>query len=263
MGNVIDNPTLFIPIAPGDYVDRDYLVVFDVATQKGTLIVMTESDSILEDDEQFMAVLSVPADVPRVSEGSPSEAIVTIVDQTQVFFDPDLYPVLEGQVANLTLKLTVDVDPSVTIIVMVQTVPVNGTATGVVIEDTHHCTAHNYRICQPLPNPRKWCAILLNCSILFTLFIIDGADYTGGLLTATFNGSSTAVVQVPTLPDDDVEGVESFTAVIQVSAETIRDYRVTAGSPDKATIQINDNDRNYDGKLLPTNTGTVPITYLQ
>ena len=136
MGNVIDNPTLFIPIAPGDYVDRDYLVVFDVATQKGTLIVMTESDSILEDDELFMAVLSVPADIPRVSEGSPPEAIVTIVDQTaaQVFFDPDLYPVLEGQVANLTLKLTVDVDPNITCIVMVQTM--DGTATGVYTRDT-------------------------------------------------------------------------------------------------------------------------------
>ena len=131
MGNIIRILASFIPVAPGDYVDRDYRVVFDVATQRGTLIVMTESDSILEDDELFMAVLSVPADVPRVSEGSPSEAIVTIVDQTaaQVFFDPDLYPVLEGQVANLTLKLTVDVDPSVTIIVRVQTM--DGTATGV------------------------------------------------------------------------------------------------------------------------------------
>ena len=74
------------------------------------------------------------------------------------------------------------------------------------------------------------------------MFFVDGADYTGGLLTATFSGSSTAVVQVPTLPDDDVEGVESFTAVIQVPAETTQDYRVTAGSPDTATVLINDDD---------------------
>ena len=133
MISIIRIPTSSIPVAPGDYVDRNYQIVFDVATQTGTLNVMTESDSILEDDELFMAVLSVPADVPRVSESSLSEAIFTIVDQTtaQVFFDPDLYPVLESQVVNLTLKLTVDVDPSVTCIVMVQTM--DRTSTGVCI----------------------------------------------------------------------------------------------------------------------------------
>ena len=138
MGNIIHILiiSLSIPVAPGDYVDRDYRVVFDVATQRGTLNLMTDSDSILEDDELFMAVLSVPAGFPRVSEGSPSEAIVIIEDQTaaQVFFDPDLYPVLEGQVANLTLRLTVDVDLSITIIVMVQTM--DGTSIGVYNRDT-------------------------------------------------------------------------------------------------------------------------------
>ena len=76
----------------------------------------------------------------------------------------------------------------------------------------------------------------------FSLYFVDDADYTGGLLTATFSGSSTAVVQVPTIPDDLVEGVENFTAVIQVPAETTRDCRITAGSPDAATVLINDKD---------------------
>ena len=88
-------------------------------------------DNILENNETFKAVLSVPAGVPRVSEGTPSEATVTILDQTaaEVYFDPAAYSVPEGQPADLTLKLTADVDPSVTIIVMVQTM--DGTATGV------------------------------------------------------------------------------------------------------------------------------------
>ena len=90
-------------------------------------------DNILESNETFKAVLSVPAGVPRVSEGTPSEATVTILDQTaaEVYFDPDIYCVPEGQSAELILKLTMDVDPSVTIIVRVQTM--DGTAIGVYI----------------------------------------------------------------------------------------------------------------------------------
>ena len=98
-----------------------------------TLVVQTEMDHILENNETFKAVLSVPVDVPRVSEGTPSEATVTILDQTaaEVYFDPTAYSVPEGQPADLILKLTMDVDPSVTIIVMVQTM--DGTAIGVYI----------------------------------------------------------------------------------------------------------------------------------
>ena len=97
--------------------------------------------------------------------------------------------------------------------------------------------------CQHLPTQENdMVCYTFEVFIPFSLLIVDGADYTGGLLNATFSGSNTTVVQVPTLPDDLVEGVENFTAVIQVPAETIRDYRVTAGSPDKATVQINDND---------------------
>ena len=91
------------------------------------------------------------------------------------------------------------------------------------------------------PQKMTWYVRVLNY-MPFSLLIIDGADYTGVLLTATFSGSSTAVVQVPTLHDDDVEGAENFTAVIQVPAETTRDYRVTAGSPDTATVLINDDE---------------------
>ena len=71
------------------------------------------------------------------------------------------------------------------------------------------------------------------------LLIADGADYTGGLLTATFRGSSTTSVRVPTLPDNVLEGLEYFTNVIQVP-DTTTNYRVTAGSPDTAMVNIID-----------------------
>ena len=64
----------------------------------------------------------------------------------------------------------------------------------------------------------------------------DGLDYTGGLLTATFSGSSTTSVPGPTLSDNVLEGEETFTGVIQVPPETTNDYRVTRGSPDTATV---------------------------
>ena len=96
----------------------------------GTLVVHTETDNITENDEDFTAVLSVPAGLPRVFEGTPSEATVTILDRTtaEVYFDPTTYNVTEGQPADLILRLTRHVDPSVTIIVMVQTM--DGLATG-------------------------------------------------------------------------------------------------------------------------------------
>ena len=105
--------------------------MFNVATQTGTLVVHTETDNIIENDEDFTAVLSIPAGLPRVFEGTPAQANVTILDQTatEVYFDPTTYNVTEHQTVELILKLTGDVDPSITIIVMVQTV--NGTATGV------------------------------------------------------------------------------------------------------------------------------------
>ena len=95
--------------------------------------------------------------------------------------------------------------------------------------------------CQHLPTQENdMVCYTFEVFIPFSLLIVDGADYTGGLLNATFSGSSTAVVQVPTLPDDLVEGVENFTAVILVPAETT--CNITAGSPDTATVQINDED---------------------
>ena len=125
------------PAAPGDYEDRSYQVVFNVTTQTGTLVVFTETDNIIENDEDFTAVLSVPAGLPRVFEGTPSEATVTILDQTtaEVYFDPATYNVTEGQPADLILRLTRDVDPSVTIIVRVQTI--DGSATGVCTKKCH------------------------------------------------------------------------------------------------------------------------------
>ena len=79
------------------------------------------TDNIIENDEDFTAVLSVPAGLPHVFEGTPSEATVTILDQTtaEVYFDPATYNVTEGQPADLILRLSRDVDPSVTIIMVV------------------------------------------------------------------------------------------------------------------------------------------------
>ena len=78
-------------------------------------------------------MLSVPADVPRVFAGTPSETTFTILDRTaaKVYFEPHAYSVLEGQTVSLTLKLSMNVDPSVTVIVMVQTI--NGSAQGMYI----------------------------------------------------------------------------------------------------------------------------------
>ena len=168
-------------------------------------------------------MLSVPAGLPRVFEGTPSEATVTILDQTtaEVYFDPTTYNVTEGQPADLILRLTRDVDPSVSIIVRVQTR--DGSATGVY-------TLENIIQLQP--------ADIFYC--IPPLLIADGADYTGGLYTATFSGSSTTSVPVPTLPDNVLEGLEYFTVVIQVPPETPTNYRVTAGSPDTATVNIID-----------------------
>ena len=76
---------------------------------------------------------------------------------------------------------------------------------------------------------------------MYVAFLIaDGADYTGGLYTATFSGSSTTSVPVPTLSDNVLEGLETFTGVIQVPPETTTNYRVTAGSSDTATVNIID-----------------------
>ena len=96
--------------------------MFNITTQTGTLVVHTETDNIIENDEDFTAVLSVPGDLQRVFEGTPSEATVTILDQTtaEVYFDPATYNVTEGQPADLILRLTRDVDPTVTIIMVVQ-----------------------------------------------------------------------------------------------------------------------------------------------
>ena len=216
---------LSTPAAPGDYEDRSYQVVFNVTTQTGTLVVHTETDNIIENDEDFTAVLSVPAGLPRVFEGTPSEATVTILDQTtaEVYFDPATYNVTEGQPADLILRLTRDVDPSVTIIVRVQTR--DGSATG----------AYTLRNIIRLKLALRQRTILVP-----PLLIADGPDYTGGLYTATFSGSSTTSVPVPTLPDDVLEGLEYFTGVIQVPPETTTNYRVTAGSPDTATVNIMD-----------------------
>ena len=96
--------------------------MFNVTTQMGTFVVHTEADNVIENDEDITAVLSVPAGLPRVFAGTPSEATVTILDQTtaEVYFDPATYNVTEGQPADLILRLTRDVDPSVTIIMVVQ-----------------------------------------------------------------------------------------------------------------------------------------------
>ena len=103
---------LSTPAAPADYQDRSYQVEFNVTTQSGMLVVYAETDDILENDEDFKAVLSVPAGLPRVFAGTPSEATVTILDRTavEVYFDPDVYIVNEGSKVTLTLRTNVTVN---------------------------------------------------------------------------------------------------------------------------------------------------------
>ena len=64
-------------------------------------------------------------------------------------------------------------------------------------------------------------------------------------MTATFSGSSTAVVPVPTLTDNVLEGAENFTVVIQVPPDTTTNYRITRGSPDTATVDIMDSTSKW------------------
>ena len=61
-------------------------------------------------------------------------------------------------------------------------------------------------------------------------------------MTATFSGSSTTSVQVATLPNEVAERVRKLAAVINITANATRDGRVTHGSPDTATVQIDDDD---------------------
>ena len=123
-------PPLSTTTAPGDYKNTSYQAEFNVTTQSGTIVVYAKTDNILENDEDFKAMLSVPAGLPRVFAGTPSEATVTILDRTaaKVYFDPDAYHVTQGQTANLTLKLTTNMDPSLTIMMFVNTI--DGSAKG-------------------------------------------------------------------------------------------------------------------------------------
>ena len=238
---------LSTPAAPGDYKHRFYVVILNVTTQMGRLVVHTETDSIIENDEDSTAVLSVPAVLPCVFEGTPSKATVTILDQTtaEVYFDPATYNVTEGQPADLILRLTRDVDPSVTIIVRVQTR--DGSATGVYNSKYH---------------PTQTCTKTKTCILCSPpLLIADGADYTGGLLTATFSGSSTTSVRVPTLADNVLEGLETFTGVIQVPPETTTNYRVTAGSPDTASVNIIDDTSEFS--ICATGPSYIQVLYVR
>ena len=80
------------------------------------------------------------------------------------------------------------------------------------------------------------------------MLIPDGPDYNSSLLTAAFRGSSTAVVPVPTLPNNIAEGEESFAAVILPADATVA-YRVTRGTPATATVMIIDNDSKFSAVI--------------
>ena len=122
-------------------------IIIPAGSSAATGVVAIINEEIYEGDEDFFLDFSVAGDSetygitegsPRVFAGIPSEATVTILDRTavEVYFDPDVYNVTEGQTANLILRLTRDVDPSVTIIVMVQTM--DGSATGVYMKNAHY-----------------------------------------------------------------------------------------------------------------------------
>ena len=83
---------------------------------------------------------------------------------------------------------------------------------------------------------------ILNLHFFLINFSTVGEDYIGEVYNVTFDGSNIATVPVPSVDDDLVEGVEEFTAVIRVPNDTQREHLVTRGSPDTATVEINDND---------------------
>ena len=86
------------------------------------------------------------------------------------------------------------------------------------------------------------CMYILNLHFFLINFSTVGEDYIGEVYNVTFDGSNIATVPVPSVDDDLVEGVEEFTAVIRVPNDTQREHLVTRGSPDTATVEINDND---------------------
>ena len=69
------------PSTAEDYDDRNYVVLFDVETQMGMLVVHANEDMILEDPEMFLTRLSIPSGLERVVEGVPPEAKITIIDR--------------------------------------------------------------------------------------------------------------------------------------------------------------------------------------
>ena len=89
------------------------------------------------------------------------------------------------------------------------------------------------------------------CTCILYLYATDGPDYTSGLLTAVFRGSSSAVVSVPTLHDNIVEGEENFAAVILVPLDATMTYRVRSGTPATATVVINDDDSKFSSCMFP------------
>ena len=93
------------------------------------------------------------------------------------------------------------------------------------------------------------------------LLIVDGATtYTGGLYNATFSGSNTTSVLVPTLPDNVLEGLETLTGVMQVPPEITTNYRVTAGSPDTATVNIMDATSKFS--ICATGPSYIQVLYV-
>ena len=116
---------------------------------------------------------------------------------------------------------------------------------------------------QPKPAQREtWYAVVINSCIPSSL-IADGPDYTGGLLTATFSGSSTAVVPVLILTDNVLDETENFTAVIKVPADTTRDYKVTRGSPDTATVVIIDTTSKLWFSCILSNVQLLKVDHPQ
>ena len=62
-------------------------------------------------------------------------------------------------------------------------------------------------------------------------------------MTATFNGSNTTSVPVPTLSNEIAERIESFTAIVKVPANATRVSRMNGS--DIATVQIKDDDGKF------------------
>ena len=115
-----------------DYDGGTLDIVIQPGTHRATLNITALADSILEQTENFFAILSIPSGTRGVVVCDQSIATVTIIDQTttSVVFLQDSASAVEGGPAFLVLRLTGGVSVGPNMVLTVNIALRNGTATG-------------------------------------------------------------------------------------------------------------------------------------